>query len=84
MKSFGGNWATDCGSVDGSKNVCMDYFLPSVKAKKCLIYSFGISDDWTFEDAMADFGCQVSFNTNRYPFNTIAVLFLGPRIRSHD
>ena len=25
----------------------------------CLIYSFGVDEDWTFEDIMGDLGCKV-------------------------
>ena len=44
--------------VDGQKSVCMDPdFAP--KANNCLVYSFGINNEWTFDDAMDLFGCKV-------------------------
>jgi len=56
LKRIGGHWLKR--QVDGDKFICMDNLL--VK-DKCLIYSFGISNDWTFEDLMdsAGFGCQI-------------------------
>ena len=42
--------------VDGDKFVCMDNLLTG---KPCLIYSFGISNDWTFEDFMDFQGCEI-------------------------
>ena len=27
--------------------------------KECIIYTFGIANDWTFEDMMAGLGCQI-------------------------
>ncbi len=26
---------------------------------RCLVYSFGVSDDWSFEDTMGNLGCRV-------------------------
>jgi Methyltransferase domain len=45
-------------SIDGQKSVCMEPDLVP-KLKNCVIYSVGVSDDWTFDDAMAKFGCQI-------------------------
>ena len=35
--------------VDGDKFVCMDQILAG---DQCVIYSFGLAWDWTFEDQM--------------------------------
>lgn len=46
--------------LDGQKAVCMDaQVVPA--ADSCLVYSFGIglNSSWSFEDAMADYGCHV-------------------------
>ena len=39
--------------------MCMDKIMADIRDGKCLIYSFGIGKDWSFEDAMASLGCQV-------------------------
>lgn len=43
---------------DGHKAVCLD---PGVAPSfnNCLVYSFGINNQWAFDDAMEQFGCQV-------------------------
>ena len=45
--------------MDGVKKLCMDQLYKDVKSKSCLIYSFGLSDDWSFEENMALLGCKV-------------------------
>merc|ERR1712154_23508 len=45
LKRVGGKWTDDIG-VDGDKFVCMDTFQDG---SECVVYSFGIADDWTFE-----------------------------------
>ena len=44
--------------VDGQKAVCLD---PGVAPPpgQCIVYSFGISNDWTFDEAMQSYGCDV-------------------------
>jgi Methyltransferase domain len=44
--------------IDGQKSVCMQ---PDVgpRLNDCVVYSIGISNDWTFDDALAKFGCQI-------------------------
>ena len=44
---------------DGGKSICLDDIHTDIKNKECLIYSFGIADDWTFEEYMASLGCKV-------------------------
>jgi hypothetical protein len=58
-KFFGGQWLDKCGALDGHKFVCLDKFYADVQSGNCLIYSFGIADDWTFEEAMAELGCTI-------------------------
>eukprot|EP00092_Neocalanus_flemingeri_P017923 GFUD01019393.1.p1 GENE.GFUD01019393.1~~GFUD01019393.1.p1 ORF type:complete len:325 (+),score=54.21 GFUD01019393.1:61-1035(+) len=54
LKRVGGRWYGTV--VDGDKFVCMDNLLSD---ERCLIYSFGISDDWSFEDFMDFRGCEI-------------------------
>lgn len=44
--------------IDGQKGVCLDKkVLPD--PRNCLVYSFGINNDWSFDDTVALYGCQV-------------------------
>ena len=45
---------------DGDKLLCLDNLYHDIIDGNCLVYSFGIADDWTFEISMADMGCKVS------------------------
>ena len=47
--------------VDGQKAVCMDPSVRPEKESECLVYSFGISNDWTFDEAMEQMGCRVVY-----------------------
>jgi hypothetical protein len=58
-KFFGGYWLSHCGALDGHKFVCLDKFFKDVAKGECLIYSFGIANDWTFEEGMSRLGCAV-------------------------
>ena len=55
---FGGHMMKHPSGFDGQKAVCLD---PPVRpeAEKCLIYSFGINNEWSFDDTMAKYGCEV-------------------------
>lgn len=59
MKTFGGNYYSWCQYRDGDKYVCLDTLEQDIADEQCLIYSFGIGNDWTFEDAMGSLGCTV-------------------------
>lgn len=59
MKRFGGHYNPKCKYTDGAKFVCMDELLRDIENNECLIYSFGIGGDWTFEDMMDGIGCKV-------------------------
>ena len=56
---FGGNFLEHCKFTDGGKVACMDDLLEDLKQKKCLVFSFGIETDWTFEDMMDKLGCTI-------------------------
>ena len=53
---FGGSvaWVV----LDGQKAVCLDTQVRPMP-KKCLVYSFGVNNEWSFEDVMEKYGCDV-------------------------
>ena len=55
---FGGQMFHNPSGLDGQKAVCLD---PDVRptANRCIVYSFGISYEWSFDEAMEDYGCKV-------------------------
>lgn len=64
-KRIGGVWtqaarkdSPNTQEVDGDKFVCLDNIIDS-KQNECLIYSFGVNNDWTFEDHMDYAGCHI-------------------------
>ena len=63
LKRIGGHWLFggpgQHHQVDGDKFICLDSIL---KQNSCIVYSFGVAYDWTFEDQMDDIGfsCRVS------------------------
>ena len=56
---FGGSYHPHCHYVDGGKYVCMDELIYDIANNECVIFSFGIANDWTFEDMMDNLGCTV-------------------------
>ncbi|XP_042868130.1 uncharacterized protein LOC122250661 [Penaeus japonicus] len=46
------------GKKGSSKNVCLDAKF-GITPGSCVVFSFGINHDWSFEDEMAEFGCKV-------------------------
>lgn len=70
VHDFGGSVILSTG-VDGQKAVCLDPAVrpemasggwPPVtnrKLSECLVYSFGVNNEWTFDEAMQNFGCRV-------------------------
>ena len=68
LKRVGGKWPHPYIGVDGDKFVCMDDFQSD---DPCLVYSFGIANDWTFEDFITQFGCSVfAYDPSvKYPAN---------------
>ena len=56
LKRFGGRWISREAAtrqVDGDKFVCLDKMLRRDPGEQCIIYSFGIADDWSFEDQIS-------------------------------
>lgn len=47
--------------ADGQKALCLDepVRLDNTNGNECLVYSFGIHDEWSFDEAMEQFGCRV-------------------------
>ena len=44
--------------IDGQKAVCMDPDIAPVP-NKCIIYSLGINNEWSFDKMFEEFGCQI-------------------------
>lgn len=44
---------------DGKKLVCMDSRF-DIKPGDCRVFSFGVNNEWSFEDEFDEFGCKVS------------------------
>ena len=59
MKRFGGYYRKDCKWLDGEKFICMDDIIKDIINGECLVYSFGIMDDFSFEDVLDELGCKV-------------------------
>jgi hypothetical protein len=65
LKRIGGWWMDNIHAinsryhvqVDGDKFICLDAIL--TEKEPCLIYSFGINNEWTFEDQMDKQGCSI-------------------------
>ncbi|XP_043239807.1 uncharacterized protein LOC122390692 isoform X1 [Amphibalanus amphitrite] len=45
--------------LDGHKYMCADAEFTLLSSTSCLVYSFGISEDWSFDFDMESFGCTV-------------------------
>lgn len=54
---FGGHVHKE--GVNGQKAVCLDPLVRPEKDSECLVYSFGINNDWTFDEAIEQMGCRV-------------------------
>lgn len=53
LQAFGGD-----GKLDGDKQMCMDAAVRPPPGR-CLVYSIGTSDDFSFDSAVAEYGCEV-------------------------
>ena len=58
-KRLGGVYENHCHVMDGQKYICMDDLAEDIRKQECLIYTFGIRDDWSFEDIIGSMGCRV-------------------------
>ena len=59
LKRFSGTWAPDCGFNDGEKLICMENLYRDLQNDTCLVYSFGLENNWDFEVFLAKIGCTV-------------------------
>ena len=79
IQRFGGEYVPGCKYWDGHKFVCMNELYKDLEMDECLIYSFGIASDYSFEETMDQFGCKVyAFDpTVNYPkrIGTTNILF---------
>mgnify|MGYP001207647396 FL=1 len=54
LKRISGTWAPKCGFNDGEKFICMENLYRDLQNNTCLVYSFGLQDDWDFDVFMAN------------------------------
>ena len=61
VQNFGGKMmsAGVRAGLDGQKAVCLDPPQLAPPVNRCVVYSFGINDEWSFDEAMASYGCRV-------------------------
>ena len=60
--------------------MCLDKLL---QGGECLIYSFGLSYDWTFEEMLDSAGLDL--NINRFPYQfDLMINQISKLIRTHD
>ena len=73
LKRISGSWISveyttevnskiSCGFQDGEKLLCMDGLYKAVQNQTCLVYSFGLANDWNFEVFMAELGMYNSYS----------------------
>jgi hypothetical protein len=55
---FGGKMMRNPSGFDGQKAVCLDDKI-APQPGSCIVYSFGINNEWSFDETMEDYGCQV-------------------------
>ncbi len=55
---FGGIMMENPSGLDGQKAVCIDPMV-APEPNKCLVYSFGIKNEWSFDEEMELYGCEV-------------------------
>ena len=59
IQRFGGRYLSMCHYWDGHKFLCIDEVHKDIEQNECLVYSFGVSDDWSFEKLLGRVGCKV-------------------------
>ena len=56
---IGGRYFPKCHVMDGQKYVCMDELIKDILNHDCIVYSFGVGWDLSFEEKIAEMGCNV-------------------------
>ncbi|KAK4018581.1 hypothetical protein OUZ56_000627 [Daphnia magna] len=56
---FGGHMKRKPSGLDGQKAVCLNPVQVAPPPGECLVYSFGINNEWSFDDNMERYGCKV-------------------------
>ena len=52
-------WSHTYGSTDGIKYICLNKLYRDMADEGFIVYSFGLSNDWSFEISMVSLGCKV-------------------------
>ena len=59
IQRIGGQYLPGCHYWDGHKFLCTDELHKDIENNECLVYSFGIANDWSFEKILGSIGCKV-------------------------
>jgi len=79
---LGGRYLPKCHVMDGQKYVCMDDLMEDIQNNECIVYSFGVGNDISFEKTFADMGCKVfaydpTINHSKHKFESISFKKIG-------
>jgi len=71
---FGGKMMINPSGLDGQKAICIQPPSVAPPSGSCIVYSIGINNEWSFDDAMEKYGCTVyafdpSMNNTQDQFN---------------
>jgi len=71
---FGGKMMINPSGLDGQKAICIQPPSVAPPSGSCIVYSIGINNEWSFDDAMEQYGCTVyafdpSMNDAKDQFN---------------
>ena len=58
IHDFGGFLNRNPSAIDGQKAICLDSEV-APNPNDCLAFSFGINNEWSFDEQMEKYGCQV-------------------------
>ena len=58
QKKLGGAPYRKTGIIDGDRWICLDEKL-DIQPNKCVVLSFGINNEWSFDDDIEKLGCMV-------------------------